>query len=561
MVYAAFALLTAVAGVAAAAPGDLDASFGVLGRTTFDWGGNDIAHAVAVQPDGKIVVVGVGGPNFDFTVTRLNPDGSFDSTFDGDGTAGVDFGDIDVANAVALQPDGKIVIAGSTEKTLGADLAIARLRPDGSLDPDFNLDGRQTFDYGAADVASDVLVQPDGKIVVVGFGDPTLDVTVSRVNPDGSPDPTFDGEGTAVVDLGGLDQGYAAALQPDGKIVVTGYTTVGDTFVLRLDADGALDTTFDLDGKQTIAYSGTGQGRGIAVQPDGKIVVAGPGGSGQDFAVARLESNGTLDLGFAGDGARLVDLGGDDFAAALVLQPNGKIVVMGDVDNDDFALLRLHPDGSLDLGFDGVASALLDFVDDADGKELALQSDGKIVAVGRILLGPAGGDVAVARIEGDPVTTTTTLPPSTPTGYAIPLKLAVVKPGRLVKLIAKGRFTLPDPGDSPAAEGGTLSVTGTTGSVTFPLGAASWRTLGRAGRVRGYHFGDTGCPTVLVTPRLVKAVCRGSTGTLAVPEPGALNVLLTIGTGTRYCATCGGTPRGGAAVFRRVGCAAPPECP
>jgi uncharacterized delta-60 repeat protein len=553
----------AAADMALAAPGDLDPSFGDLGTTTVDFGGGDSGRAVAVQPDGRIVVVGYGDPSLDFAVTRLNPDGSLDTSFDGDGRATIDFGDQDVAEAVALQPDGKIVVAGYT--TLNLDVAVVRLRPDGSLDPDFDGDGKKTIDYAGGDQARGVVVQPDGKIVVAGVGGPGVEVAVTRLNTDGSFDTTFDGDGTAGVDFGASDQASAVALQADGKIVVVGYTSAADQMlVVRLDANGALDPTFDSDGKWTIAYGGVSLGRDIAVQPDGKIVAVGVGGLFDDFTVARLDSTGTLDPTFAGDGARFVDLGGDDFAAGVVLQPNGKIVIAGDVNDDDFAFVRLNPDGLLDLPFDGVGNASIDLVADADCYDAALQPDGKIVAVGRVRLS-GEDDFAVARIEGDPlVTTSTTLPPSASTDHPIPLRLAVVKPGKLVKLVAKGSFPLPDPAaDAPTAEGGSLTVSGSTGTVTYPLGAGSWTALGRRhDGTKGYRFSGAECATVLLRPSVVKAVCRGGTGTLAVPEPGPLTAVLSIGSRTRYCATCGNTAQGNAArVFKRRACAAPAECP
>jgi uncharacterized delta-60 repeat protein len=553
----------AAARVALAAPGDLDPSFGDLGRTTVDFGSSDSARAVAVQPDGKIVVAGYGNSSIDIAVARLEPDGSLDPSFDGDGRVTIDFGDVDVAEAVALQPDGKIVVAGYT--TVNLDVVVVRLRPDGSLDPDFDGDGKKTIDYAGGDQARGVVVQPDGKIVVAGVGGPGVEVAVTRLNPDGSFDETFDGDGTAGVDFGGSDQGSAVALQADGRIVVVGYTSVNDqALALRLDENGALDPTFGVGGKWNIGYGGSSLHTSVALQPDGKIVIGGVGGPLNEFAFARLDPMGALDPTFAEDGARLLDLGGDDYAADVVLQPNGKIVLAGDFNNDDFAFLRLNPDGSIDLPFDGVGVALIDLVLDADCYGAALQPDGKIVAAGRVRF-PGEDDFAIARIEGDPlVTTTTTLPPPTFTDHPIPLDLAVVKPGKLVKLVAKGSLTLPDPAvDSPTSEGGALSLVGTTGSVTYALGAGSWTALGRRhDGTKGYRFAGAGCATVLLKRSVVKAVCRGSTGTLSIPEPGPLTAVLTIGGTTRYCGTCAGTAQGNAArVFKRRACTAPAGCP
>jgi uncharacterized delta-60 repeat protein len=568
---AVFALVCVAAGDVLAAPGDLDPTFDGDGKKTIDYTGVDLGGAVAVQPDGKIVVVGNGNPNADVAVARLEPDGSFDPTFDGDGVVGVDFGAFEFGNAVALQPDGKIVVAGFSRDPVQAgsdeDIIVLRLRPDGTLDPEFDADGGKRIEFGGLDSADAVVVQPDGRIVIVGQG-LSSSVVVVRLNPDGSFDPTLEDDGILFASFGGTDDdGHAVALQPDGKIVVAGSTNAGggQMGVMRLHADGTFDTSFDFDGKRTIAFGAPSAAAAVAIQPDGAIIVAGAGGPLQDIAVARLAPDGALDPTFAGDGATLVDLGGDDHASALALQSNGKIVLVGDADEFDVAAVRLHPDGALDLGFDGIGSVLVDFGSDEEGRGVVLQADGKIVIAGSTRVSNQDFNTVVVRMEGDPpvATTTTTLPPTVETDHAIAVKVAVVKPGRLVKLVAKGTFVLPAAADAPTVAGGSLVVLGTRGDVTYPLGASSWTALGRRrDGTKGYRFRGEGC-SVLVKPRLVKAVCRGNTGTLAVPEPGPVLAVLTLGAETtRYCAACGGTARGnGDKVFKRVACAAPPGCP
>jgi uncharacterized delta-60 repeat protein len=547
---AACAALAVAAVTVEAAPGSLDPSFDVDGWRTINHGGFDEGNAVAVQPDGKIVVVGSGFLTEDITVTRLNADGSLDASFGIAGTVAVDFGGYDAGRAVAIQPDGKIIVAGDTSSLVDTNVAILRLRPDGSLDREFHGDGKRTIDQGGADQAWAVLVQPDGKVVVAGTGN--QDIAVSRLLPDGSYDLTFHEGGTARLDFGGPDFGLAVALQPDGKIVVAGATSAGAaTVVVRLDQSGVLDPTFDFDGVQTIAYDASSLGTAVALQPDGKIVVAGPGGNFEDFAIARLNPNGGADPSFAGSGEKLIDVGGEDYAAALVLQPNGKIVIVGSNDGD-VAAVRLQPDGSLDPAFGGSGTVFLDFGSNEFGKGVALQPDGKLVVVGFTVSGP---DVILARIEGDS-------PAVTPPGQPIPLQAALVKPGKLVTLVAKGTFTLPDPAGAPTTTGGTLTVSGATGSVTYALEAGSWTALGRRhDGTKGYRFKGAGC-AVLVKARVLKAKCRGGTGTLAAPEPGPLDAVLAIGAGTRYCGACGGIARGNTErLFQRRACAAPASCP
>jgi uncharacterized delta-60 repeat protein len=276
--------------------GSLDSSFDPggadgPGRKTFGYGGYDIARAVLVQPDGKIVVVGNGNANRDLAVTRLNPDGSFDRSFDGDGTAGADVGGADLGFAAALQPDGKIVVAGSTG---GEDVAVARFNPTGpadkTLDTTFNGAGWRRFGYGGFDSARAVLVQPDGKIVLAGYGGPNYDLMVTRLNSDGSFDSGFSDGGTSGTDLGVNDYGHAAALQPDGKIVVAGERSSDDDdfAIVRLQPGGALDTTFSFDGRTTVNFGGNDSGQAVTLQANGRIVVAGDTTPGRDFAVARL---------------------------------------------------------------------------------------------------------------------------------------------------------------------------------------------------------------------------------------------------------------------------------
>ena len=333
-------LVLVVAGLggaaALAAPGDQDASFDGDGVRTIDYGGVDIANEVLVQPDGKIVTAGHGNLNLDFMVSRLTPDGSPDASFGTAGNAGVNFGGFETGQAAALQADGKIVVAGSTTLGGNSDFAVARFNANGSLDASFFEDGTKTVDYAGADTARDVLVQPNGKIVVVGSGGVLGDVMVTRLNTDGSNDLGFNGVGTVGVDIGGTDVGWAAALQADGKIVIASSSTSGGNTsiaVLRLNADGSSDTSFDGDGLRTVDYGGALAlaVRDVLVQPDGKYLLTGSGTA--NFVVTRLNQDGSLDASFDGDGIAPIDFGnGTDFGNAAALQANGKIVVAGHTD-------------------------------------------------------------------------------------------------------------------------------------------------------------------------------------------------------------------------------------
>ena len=388
------------------ADGSLDTSFGTNGKKTisFDLGGlsangsvsfnQDVATCVAIQADGKIVVGGYaqrdGTGNFDFAVVRLNTNGSLDTTFSSDGKAVVAFdyggGGDDRATGIALQADGKIVLVGYCQKqALGDnDIALARLKTDGSLDTSFTGDGRKAIGFNNSGTGDDrgaaVKIQADGRIVVVGYaqagGTGNDDFAVARVTTTGSMDKSFssDGKKTIAFNLGGTgnDRATSVALQSDGGIVVGGSASSalgdGDFGVVRIKKNGSLDKTFSGDGKKTVAFnlgaSLEDQATGVVIQADGSIVLSGlvqVSATGDfDFAAARLTTAGELDTAFSTDGKKTIafNMGGsdNDVANGLVLQPDGKIVLFGhalrtDPANTDFAVARLDSDGQLDTSF------------------------------------------------------------------------------------------------------------------------------------------------------------------------------------------------------------------
>jgi uncharacterized delta-60 repeat protein len=387
--------------------GSLDTSFSGDGRQTTDLGGfSDEAYGVAVQGNGKIVAVGTrdaAATAFDFALARYNPNGTLDTSFSGDGKQTTVFGgaaSYDIARAVALQANGKIVAGGSTD----IGFALARYNPNGSLDPSFSGDGKQTTDFGTDfDGATGVALQTDGKIVAAGrlgqgfFADPS-DFALARYNPDGSLDPSFSGDGKQTTDFGGDNDGASGvALQGDGKVVVVGEAvgqnfngdTLSDFALARYNPNGSLDPSFSGDGKQTTRFAGSDSANGVALQGNGKIVAVGAA-AGFGFALAGYNPDGSLDPSFSGDGRQTTDSEGFDGATGVALQANGKIVAVGTsrFNGGDFALARYNPDGSLDPSFSGDGLQRTDFgtpflgtFDRANG--VAIQADGKIVAVGR----------------------------------------------------------------------------------------------------------------------------------------------------------------------------------
>jgi uncharacterized delta-60 repeat protein len=348
--------------------GRLDPSFGGDGRVSFRFRGDSSAADVAIQANGKIVVV--GRDRSKFGVARLKPDGTLDRSFGGDGEVITGFdGSAAYAYAVAIQANGKIVVAGVDYPGCGGDdsnFALARYRRDGSLDPTFGDGGRVITEVGAFCVAntfiSALAVQEDGKIVAVGSSAGAAFV-LARYDSEGALDPTFGGDGlvtTAFPDSLALEANDVA-LGSDGTILAAGwafYETAGgltDRFALaRYLSDGTLDTTFSGDGMVSTGFPTSGhsccpgvagaEADGVAIQADGGIValgtVRGHGRSG--FALARYDEGGTLDPTFGGDGRVISRFGRRSLAYGLAIQENRRIVAAG-FGRGKFALARYLP--------------------------------------------------------------------------------------------------------------------------------------------------------------------------------------------------------------------------
>ncbi|MEU6582969.1 hypothetical protein [Nocardia sp. NPDC046763] len=396
--------------------GTLDTGFGDGGKVTTDLGSQaDHANAVVVQPDGKIVVAGstldpAQGDNF--AVVRYSSNGKLDNGFGAGGKVTTDFGGkSDVASAIALQSDGKIVAVGTSHgTTTGDNIALARYTSDGKLDSGFGTGGQVSTDLGtAADHGNAVAVQSDGKIVVVGStrdqvqGD---NFVVVRYTPDGKLDRGFGDSGKVSTDFGGkADTAKSVVVESDGKIVVAGTsigTTTGDNIaVARYTSDGKLDPGFGVGGQvSTDLGTAADHGNAVAVQSDGKIVVVGSTKDpvqGDNFLVVRYTQDGKLDSGFGENGKAVTDFGGKaDVAAAVALAHDGKIVVVGTssgtATGDNIALARYTSDGKPDSGFGADGKVSTDLGTAADhGNALALQANGEIVVAGTTR-DPAQGD-------------------------------------------------------------------------------------------------------------------------------------------------------------------------
>jgi uncharacterized delta-60 repeat protein len=393
--------------VALAASGALDTTFSGDGKiiTDINAGSIDSVGGIAIQSNGKIVVVGTSNDNF--AVVRYNSNGTLDSTFSGDGKAFTNFGGIETTEDVAIQSNGKIIVTGTSCLTGGwpdgnCDAVVARYNSNGTLDTTFSGDGKLRTDFGGGNNGtwSGLAVGSDGKIVVAGYmhNGANFDFAVYRYTATGALDTTFSGDGKVNINLasGPEDLATDLALQ-SGKIVLGGVScdVVGawpwencDFAVVRLNANGAPDATFSGDGRQVINFGGIDLPDGLAAQPDGKIVVVGYKETPTDsyFALARLNTNGALDTTFKGTGKVTTTFGAGSGAHGrdVRIQADGKIIVVGHA-KGNFALARYNTNGTLDTTFSGDGRVLINFGFNDVGWVLALQpSDGKYVLAGRL---------------------------------------------------------------------------------------------------------------------------------------------------------------------------------
>jgi uncharacterized delta-60 repeat protein len=423
----------------------LDTTFGGAGKVSLAIGpgapGNGArAEALAIQQDGKIVVAGSAwqpGTSIDFAVARFNLDGSLDQSFGAGGKVATDFfGMEDEAQAVAIQPDGKILVAGraaiqaETEGVLDFDFALARYKPDGTLDQGFGSAGKVTTHFADGRNEGQALVlQPDGKIVVAGLAPDAngeSDFALARYGSDGSLDSSFGAGGTVRTDFfGDDDAALAITIQPDGKLIAAGEAAGGvsvigtpngtDFALARYNPNGSLDSTFGKAGKVTTDFLGANDvGFSVTVLATGKIVVAGTASHRNlksDIALARYNPDGTLDTAFGTAGLTLSNFPSDDAAFALAVQPDGKLVVAGSTrpfgGQSDFGLVRFNGDGTLDQTFGTGGRIATDFFGQDDAAfALGFQSDGKLVAAGATVTPTTGGpiitDFAIARYN-DPL--------------------------------------------------------------------------------------------------------------------------------------------------------------
>lgn len=426
-----------------AADENLDLTFGNGGKVLTDFtGSSDVGNAIAIQPDGKIIVGGSAANTStngtDYGLARYHANGTLDFSFGTGGKVLTDVGGLgDIIAAIALQSDGKIVAAGFSFTENIFDFSVVRYNANGSLDTSFGNGGKVVTDFQSNDdEAFAMVLQPDGKIVLAGLTADSnfdLDFALVRYQANGSLDPSFGTGGKVVTDFfGSDDQGFALVRQTDGKLIAAGAAIDINSFesefaLVRYNENGTLDETFGAHGKTTTAFDEASSISSLLLLPNGKIVAAGfaftpheenrptHGEVTGDFALAKYNADGSLDESFGESGKVTTDFfGEDDNIYSLVLQPDGKIIAVGsavtghrddratenqaslsrikkpfiitdgDLDPSAFALARYLVDGTLDDSFGKDGKATVALAPDVNiAFAAAIQSDGRVVAAGR----------------------------------------------------------------------------------------------------------------------------------------------------------------------------------
>jgi uncharacterized delta-60 repeat protein len=352
----------------------LDSSFGTNGtvKTNFkSLPGLTEYTAIAVQPDGKVVAAGITDNNI-LALARYKPDGSLDSSFSEDGKVTVDSF---VCTSITIQSDGKILVAGSS---------LIRFNTDGSVDNTFSGDGKITESFSISSIA----IQPDNKIVVTGTVTNNYegDFVAARYNTDGSPDNTFSGDGKVQTDIYRNDEAKQVIVQGDGKILVggtSGFADKGDAYhhftIVRYNSDGILDNTFNETG--IVKYNDPDDNnialRGIALQSDGKVLVLGT--IDGNLVIVRFDSYGVFDNNFGVNGRAAVPL--SSFIYPAIVEDNGRIIVASSK-NGDFAIAGYNSDGSIDNSFGENGISLISISSQTDIATCLAVSKNKLYAGG-----------------------------------------------------------------------------------------------------------------------------------------------------------------------------------
>jgi len=425
------ALCLSLTKIAYAAPGDLDTTFGSGGKVVTKLPDENTARQVEVQPDGKIVAFGwqrnVSGNLLGTYLIRYNSNGAIDDSFGTNGIVTVNCQTECFEDGFVILPDGKILIAGEASVSNVFNFAAFRLNANGSRDATWGTNGVVTIPVvNGSNFGHEIVVQPDGKIIILGAAQRgtsnNYDIGIAQLNPNGSIDNSFGTNGVAVVVIpnsSGFCRITEVRLQPDGKFMFL-YDSYGAGIdgVGRINADGTLDTTFAAGGLLTVDNPFLWNVQGLALQSDGKFILATrkvSGGSALESTVSRYNPNGTPDVSFGANGQVVfAPQSTGDFLnlRAVLIQPNGKILVGGGKNTASmprqFLMLRLNPNGSVDTSFgtNGFVATMMGGTDNDVITNLVWQPDGKFVAFGFVFSGGLAklglarylsGDVGVQR--------------------------------------------------------------------------------------------------------------------------------------------------------------------
>ncbi len=398
--------------------GQLDTTFGQRGIITNIINPirqNSFPRALAIRNDKKIVVG--GSTNNEIFTMQYDQNGELDNSFGLNGIATANSGESLEARSLAMQNDGKLIAAGYSNKGGRDNFALVRYTIDGNKDFTFGNNGIVITPLGISSYSNKVLIQPDGKIVLVGSSKSNnqsdYNFTLARYNSDGTLDNTFGHNGAVFTTIGtSMSYPYSAQIQIDRKIVVAGLSFNGKKVItlVRYKVDGSLDNTFGSGGVVTTPIGvSDSEARSVAIQEDGKIVVAGDYSNGfnnNDFVIARYDSNGVLDFSFGTNGITLTPIGEhNDEPNSVIIQNDGKIIAAGhkyNLSEGDFALVRYNSNGLLDDSF-GNNGIKITSIENSSEKAYAVAklSNGKIVATGSIDSDTDGSNSITIRYNAD----------------------------------------------------------------------------------------------------------------------------------------------------------------
>lgn len=403
--------------------GSLDSSFGVNGIVATDIGASsfDLLHNIIIQPDQKILAVGSSNSaTSDFAVIRYLADGTPDPDFGVNGIAIINFGGYDVGHAVAVLPDGKLIVAGESQIGGSYDFALTRLYPDGTIDSTFGVNALVITDLGGDyEFATSLAIQEDGKIIaagkIVNGSVVTADFGMVRYSADGIIDSGFGMDGKVRTSVRDEDEATGIILQSDGKIVLGGFAAVNaiaDFAMVRYLDNGEIDKSFGIGGKTITDVEGTGRSdfeSCMMQDKDGYILLAGspnyePFFGEADMGMVRYDRDGHIDPNFGIQGVYILDIGTNSQMEAIAQQPDGKYLMAGKSDvisfKNQWIIARIRNEGGLDTLFGDHGIVVTDMPGNNETvQSIAIQQDSRIVAGG--VGGSASIDFTLARYIAD----------------------------------------------------------------------------------------------------------------------------------------------------------------